>query len=416
MKLNRKNIELLAPVGSFETLIAAIQGNADAVYFGVGKLNMRSNSSNNFSIDDLKEIVKICNKNKKRSYITLNTVIYDDDISELCKTIDICKTIGVNAIIASDIAAISYANSRNIEVHISTQQNISNIEAVKFYARLSDVLVLARELNLKQIKLLCTEIKKQNITGPSGNSIKIELFAHGALCMAISGKCYLSLHEYNRSANRGECFQICRREYEVTDKETKSKIEVDNEFLMSPKDLCTINILDKIINSGVKILKIEGRARSPEYVKTVSECYDEAITSYCEGTFSDEKIEKWMKRLSSVYNRGFWNGYYLGSKTGEWSNNYGSQSTKKKIYVGKNRNYFSKIKVAEFLVETGSVKIGDEILIIGPTTGVIETTIKEIRLNLISVNSAVKGDRVSIPVERIVRRSDKLYKLTPNID
>lgn len=410
----RKDIELMSPVGSYETLMAAIQGNADSVYFGIGKLNMRSKSTLNFTIQDLEKIVSICKENGKRAYITLNSLIYDEDIVEMQNTITACKHAGVHAIIASDFSVLNYAISKGIEIHISTQQNICNIEDVKFFSQLADVVVLARELNLNQIKNIYDAINKCNITGPSGKLLKIELFAHGALCMAISGKCYLSLHEYNHSANRGECYQICRRKYTVTDKETEAQLEIDNEYIMSPKDLCTVSFLDKILQAGVKILKIEGRARSAEYVKTVTECYDEAIYSYCNNNYSSEKFENWTNRLSSVYNRGFWNGYYLGKKLGEWNNSYGSQSTKKKIYIGKTLNYFSKIKVAEFLIETNSINVGDDILIVGPTTGVIETKITEIRVNLNPVSSAKKGEKCSIPIDSFTRKSDKFYKLIEN--
>jgi U32 family peptidase len=414
--MNRKDIELLAPVGSFETLAAAIQGNANAVYFGIGKLNMRSKSTMNFTTENLKNIVKICKDNNLRAYVTLNTIMYDEDLSEAQHIIDICKENGVSAIIASDISVLSYAHLQGVQTHISTQQNISNIEAVKFFSKISDVVVLARELNIEQIRSICNEIQNLKIKGPSGKLLRVELFAHGALCMAISGKCYLSLHQYNHSANRGECYQICRRAYSVSDKETFSELEIDNEYIMSPKDLCTIGFLDKIIESGVKILKIEGRARSAEYVKTVTQCYDDAINSYLSGTYNKNKISEWMNRLASVYNRGFWEGYYLGKNLGEWNDSHGSKSTKKKVYVGKNLNYFSNIKVAEFVIETGKISVGDEILIIGPTTGVVETLVNEIRVDLLPVQSANKGEKFSISVEQTIRRSDKLYKLVSNTE
>jgi putative protease len=410
--MTRKEIELMAPVGSFESLTAAIQGNADSVYFGIGKLNMRSRSTLNFTFDDLEKIVKICNVNGKRAYVTLNTVMYDEDLVDIHKTIDACKEAGIHAIIASDLSVLEYAKSKNVEVHISTQQNISNIGAIRFFSQFADVVVLARELNLEQVKKISENIISENIIGPSGKNIKIEMFAHGALCMAISGKCYLSLHEYNHSANRGDCFQICRRSYIVTDKETQAQLEIDNEYIMSPKDLCTIGFIDKLIGSGVKVLKIEGRARSAEYVKEVLKCYDEAINSVCDGSYSPEKVEVWMKMVSTVYNRGFWGGYYLGQKMGEWSNIYGSKAIKKKVYIGISKNYFKDLKVAEFLIETGSIGVGDEILIIGPTTGVIETKVNEIRVDLKNADIAKKGDRFSMPIDQVVRRSDKLYKLT----
>jgi U32 family peptidase len=413
---SRSDIELLAPVGSYETLIAAIQGNANSVYFGIGKLNMRSKSTMNFSIKNLNEIVKICKENKVRSYVTLNSVMYDDDIIEMKKIVDACKKSGIDGIIASDISVLKYAHYTGIQSHISTQLNLTNVESVNFFSQFSDVVVLARELSLKQIKNICEEILKQKITGPSGNLIKVEIFVHGALCMAISGKCYLSLHEYNHSANRGECFQLCRRSYLVRDKESGNSLEIDNEYIMSPKDLCTISFLDKIIESGAKILKIEGRARSAEYVKTVAKCYNDAINSYINGTFNNNQISIWMEQLSKVYNRGFWEGYYLGKSLGEWNDIHGSKSTKKKVYVGKCLNYFSNIKVAEFVIETGAVNIGDELLIIGPTSGVIETVAREIRVDLLSVQKANKGNKFSIQIDELVRRSDKLYKMIPNPD
>jgi putative protease len=410
--MTRQDIELMAPVGSFESLAAAIQGNADSVYFGIGKLNMRSKSTLNFTFEDLEKIVKICNDNGKRAYVTLNTVMYDEDISDIHKTVDACKNAGVHALIASDLSVLAYAKLKNIEVHISTQQNISNIGAVRFFSQFADVIVLARELNKEQVRKISESIGNENIIGPSGKAIKIEMFAHGALCMAISGKCYLSLHEYNHSANRGDCYQICRRSYIVTDKETQAQFEIDNEYIMSPKDLCTIGFIDKLIGSGVKVLKIEGRARSAEYVKEVATCYDEAISAICDGSYSPEKIDSWMGRLSGVYNRGFWDGYYLGQKMGEWSNIYGSKATKKKVYIGKSKNYFSDLKVAEFLIESGSVSVGDEIMIVGPTTGVIDARVNEIRIDLKNTDIAKKGDLFSMPIDQIVRRSDKLYKLT----
>jgi len=414
--ISRKNIELMAPVGSYETLIAAIQGKADAIYFGIGKLNMRSKSTNNFTVNDLEKIVGICKQNNLKAYVTVNTVMYDNDIAEMKETINACKQFGVHAIIASDLAVLNYAKSIGVEIHISTQQNISNTESVKFFAQYADVVVLARELNINQVKTIYSAIENEKIVGPKGEPIKIEMFAHGALCMAISGKCYLSLHEYKHSANRGECLQICRRAYTITDKETNAQLEVDNEYIMSPKDLCTIGFIDRLFDAGVRVLKIEGRARSAEYVKTVSECYNEAINSYCEGSYNKEKIEAWTAKLSTVYNRGFWDGYYLGRKLGEWSEIYGSKATKKKVYIGKCLNYFSKINVAEFIVETNTVEKGDEIIIIGPTTGVIETTMDEIRVDLKPTEKAIKGEKFSIPVNSVVRRADKLYKLIENTD
>ena len=406
----------MAPVGSYESLMAAIQGKADSIYFGIGNLNMRSKSTNNFTANDLEKIVEICNSNGLKAYVTVNTVVYDNDIDEMKATIDACKKNNVHAIIASDIAALNYAKSIGVEIHISTQQNISNTEAIKFFAQYADVVVLARELNLNQVKQITDTIISENIIGPKGKPIQIEMFAHGALCMAISGKCYLSLHEYNHSANRGACLQICRRAYTVTDKETNAQLEIDNEYIMSPKDLCTIGFIDKLLIAGVRVLKLEGRARSAEYVKTVAECYNDAVNAYCNETYSKEKIDMWMKKLSAVYNRGYWDGYYLGRKLGEWSEIYGSKATKKKIYIGKCLNYFSNIQVAEFVVETNSIKTGDEMLIMGPSTGVIEAIVPEIRVDLKPSNEAKKGEKFSIKIESQIRRSDKLYKLIENTD
>jgi putative protease len=411
MSVKREDLEIMAPVGSYESLTAAIQGNADSVYFGVGRLNMRSKSTLNFTAADLKNIVNTCKENNKRTYLTLNSVLYDADLSEMKDTVDLAKENGITAIIASDQSVLNYAREKGVEVHLSTQLNIGNIETIKFYSSYADVMVLARELNMKQVETITKAIEKEHITGPSGNLVKIEMFAHGALCMAISGKCYLSLHEYGASANRGECFQICRRKYIVTDKETNAELEIDNEYIMSPKDLCTISFLDRLVNAGVRVLKIEGRARSAEYVKTVSQCYHEAALAYCNNEYSQEKIDNWMARLSTVYNRGFWDGYYLGRRLGEWSKIYGSKATKKKVYIGKGMNYFSNLGVAEFLIETGTLSIGDDIIVMGPTTGVYEAKIEELRVDLKQVNEAVKGERFSIPVTTQIRRSDKLYKL-----
>jgi len=408
----REDFELMAPVGSFESLVAAYQGGADSVYFGIEQLNMRANSSNNFTTDDLKEIVKFCQDHNLKSYLTMNTVLYDHDIKLMQRIIDIAHKAGVSAIIASDIAVINYAFSKNIELHMSTQLNISNIEAVKFFAQYADVMVLARELNLKQVKYITDTIKKKHITGPSGELIRIEVFAHGALCMAVSGKCYLSLHEQNSSANRGACLQTCRKPYIVTEKESGVEFEVDNEYIMSAKDLNTIPFLDKVLEAGVTVLKVEGRGRPPEYVKTICQTYDEAIKAYLNGEFSKEKVKTWEERQSTVFNRGFWDGYYMGRKIGEWSEVYGSKATKRKIYIGKGTNYFSKLKVAEFLAETKDpLKVGDSIIITGPTTGVIETTVKEIRVDRKIVEATQKGDSFSMQIDEIVRRSDKIYKL-----
>ena len=410
--LKRNDIDLMAPVGSFESLAAAIGAGADSVYFGLGTLNMRARSSCNFTSGDLGKIVRICRHFNKKAYLTLNVVFYDKEIDEMKRMIDLALNTGVNAIIASDQSAIHYAWKQGMEVHLSTQVNISNIESLKFYANFADVAVLARELSLAQIAGITRSIELDHIKGPSGNLIKTELFAHGALCMAVSGKCYLSLHHHNYSANRGECLQNCRRSYTVKEKETGFELDLENEFIMSPKDLCTIHFINKIIDAGVRILKIEGRARSPEYVKVVIECYDQAIQSYVEGTYTLEKISAWRERLSTVFNRGFWDGYYLGQELGAWNDVYGSKAAQRKEYIAKSMNYFRRIGVADFLCEAGSLGIGDKVLIMGPTTGVIEHVVDEIRVNLIQVKETKPGDRFSITVPRKIRRADKLYKLS----
>lgn len=410
------DIEIMSPVGSYESLMAAIQGGADSVYFGVGQLNMRAKSSNNFSIDDLISITKICNDNNIKSYLTVNTVVFDDELQQMRELVDAAKQFNVNAIIASDMAVLSYARKISMETHISTQCNVTNIEAVDFYSQFADVMVTARELNLKQVSEIIRTIEQRKITGPSGKLVRIEIFAHGALCMAVSGKCYLSLDNLNYSANRGACLQVCRRPYRVTDKDGGIELEVDNEYIMSPKDLKTIDFIDKIIKAGVKVLKIEGRGRSPEYVKTVTRCYKDAVNAYFDGTYTPENIKKWENLLSEVYNRGFWDGYYLGRKIGEWSSKYGSQATKKKIYIGKITNYFSILKVAEVKIETHSLDLNDQIHIIGPTTGVYEGKVEEIRVNLQKANKAEKGELCSIPVYETVRRQDKLYKIVDSTE
>jgi len=415
MELERKDIDLMAPVGSFESLMAAINGGADSVYFGIGKFNMRARSTVNFTPGDLKKIMRICRHFNKRGYLTLNIIFYDDELEDMKRIVDLALENGVHAVIAADQSVIHYAHSQGMEVHLSTQVNISNIQALKFYAGFADVAVLARELNLDQVAEITRRIAAENITGPSGAPIKVELFAHGALCMSISGKCYLSLHHYGHSANRGDCLQDCRRGYTVTEKETGVKLDLDNDYIMSPKDLCTIHFLNKILDAGVRILKIEGRARSPEYVKIVSSCYNEALNSVFDKSYSQEKIENWERRLSSVFNRGFWDGYYLGQRLGEWNDVYGSKATFKKEYVAKGLNYFSKTGVAEFLCQTGSLSKGDSILIIGPTTGVIEEIVQEIRVDLKRTDIAVAGERFSMPVPSKVRRADKLYKLSRHI-
>ena len=409
--MKRQNIELMAPAGDFESLMAGIQAGADAVYFGVGKLNMRSGSAKNFTPGDLPRITEICRAHGVKSYLTLNIVVYDSELEAVESLVEKAKEAGISAIIASDPAVINIIRRHRVPLHLSTQANISNIESVKFYAQFAEVMVLARELNLDQVKYICEQIDAQRITGPSGAPVRIEIFIHGALCMAISGKCYLSLHQANKSANRGACRQICRKGYEVTDLDTGDQLKVDHEYIMSPKDLNTLPFLDKIMSTGVKILKIEGRGRSPEYVKRVTETYHQALMAIERGEFDQKFIENAEKRLRSVFNRGFWDGYYLGRKLGEWSAQYGSSATKRKVYIGKGINYFSKIGVAEFLIESQSLKVGDDILITGPTTGVIETKVQEIRVDLKKVNATVKGEYCSIPIATKVRRSDKLYKV-----
>lgn len=414
--MTKNDIEIMSPVGSYEALTAAIQGGANSVYFGVGQLNMRAKSSNNFGISDLIEISGICKENNVKSYLTVNTIIYNNEMTEMKEIVDAAKKYGITAIIASDISVISYASSVGIEIHISTQCNITNIEAVKFYARFADVMVTARELSMKQVAEIVRTIEIEQIKGPSGELIKIEIFAHGALCMAVSGKCYISLDNLNSSANRGACLQTCRRPYHVTDKDGGVELEIDNEYIMSPKDLKTLDFLDLILKAGVKVLKIEGRGRSPEYVKTVTKCYREAADAYFEGNYNEENKQRWNEMLKSVYNRGFWEGYYLGRKTGEWTERYGSQATKKKVYIGKVTNFFANLNVAEIKIETHSLDLNDEIHIIGPTTGVYEDVVKEIRVALNPVGQAVKGEMCSIKVNETVRRQDKLYKIVEGIE
>ena len=406
-----KNIEITAPVGSFESLAAAIQAETDSVYFGIGNLNMRSRSSVNFTHDDLVEISQRCRENGISSYITLNSVIFDKEVDDMKKIVDAAKGNGITAIIAFDPAVIAYASSIGMPLHMSTQTNITNLESVRYYAHFADVMVLARELSLDQVTAITRSIEEQQITGPSGKLVRIEVFAHGALCMAISGKCYLSLDNYNASANRGACYQQCRHPYKVTDMDSGIELMIDHEYILSPKDLCTIGFVDKIIAAGVKVLKIEGRGRSPEYVKTVVKCYREAVDAIRDGTYSAEKVDAWMKRLETVYNRGFWDGYYLGRKLGEWSDQYGSKATQKKIYAGKVTNYFTKLKVVEIKMESGKLSVGDNILFTGPTTGVIEDTIREIRVDLKPVENIKKGELCSIPVNELIRRGDKVYKI-----
>lgn len=412
MQRNRTDIDLMAPVGSYESLMAAIQAGSNSIYFGIEQLNMRARSSNNFTFDDLRNIVEICDKHNVKTYLTVNTIIYDEEMEKMHKVIDAAAENHVTAIIASDVAVMQYARSKGVEVHASTQLNISNIEAVTFFAQFCDVMVTARELSLDQVKYITEQIRQRDIRGPKGELVKIEIFCHGALCMAVSGKCYLSLHEYNHSANRGACLQACRRAYRVTDIESGDELEIDNKYIMSPKDLCTIGFINKIIDAGVSVLKIEGRARSCEYVKTVVECYDQALNSCFDGTYDREKIDGWKKRLETVFNRGFWDGYYMGQRLGEWSEVYGSRATKTKVYLGKVLNFFSKINVAEIKLETAEeLNVGDEILITGTTTGALQQTVDEIREDLKPVPKVVQGSLFSIKTNDVVRRGDKLYRI-----
>lgn len=406
-----EDIEIMSPVGSYESLMGAIQGGANSVYFGVGELNMRSRSANNFTIDDLRNIVAIAQENNLRTYLTLNTIIYNEELDYMRKVVDAAKESNITAIIASDMAVIAYAREKKVEVHLSTQCNVTNTEAVKFYSQFADVIVTAREVSLEKVKQITTYIKENNITGPSGRLVQIECFVHGALCMAVSGKCYLSLDNANKSANKGACLQYCRRPYKVTDIDGGTELVVDNQYIMSPKDLKTIDFLDKVLDAGVRVLKIEGRGRSAEYVKTVTKTYKQAVKAYFDGEFTQENKDKWNKELSKVYNRGFWDGYYLGQTIGEWTEKYGSRATKVKEFIGTITNYFKDINVAEVRLETGELTIGDDIIILGKTTGVYEDTIKEIRVDLNPVEKAVKGDMFSIPTHEIIRRGDKLYKI-----
>lgn len=413
--MERKELEIMAPAGNFECLRAAIQGGADSVYFGVGHLNMRSHSANNFQPEDLSEVVRICREAGVKSYMTLNIVLYQEDLEPMRKALDAALAAGVDAIIASDMAAISYCRKIGHEVHISTQLSISNVESLRFYSQFADVVVLARELNLDQVKEIYETVVRENICGPSGKPVRIEMFAHGALCMAISGKCYLSLHTYGASANRGACYQICRRGYEVTDLETGNKLNIDNKYIMSPKDLCTIDFMDRIIESGVKVFKIEGRARSAEYVKRCASCYRRAADAVCDGTYSPELAASLKEELSEVFNRGFWDGYYQGAYLGQWSDVYGSQATLKKVYCGKVTNWFDRIGVVEIAVESAPLHIGDRAMAIGATTGVVEFSVEDMRVNLKSADMAGKGVRCSVAVdpslcpEGRLRRGDKIY-------
>ncbi|NLX80701.1 MAG: U32 family peptidase [Proteiniphilum sp.] len=401
----------MSPVGSYESLMAAIQGGADSIYFGIEGLNMRARSSNNFTIEDLHKIVGICKENGLKSYLTVNTIIYDNDMDLMRKIVNAAKEANLSAIIASDVAVMMYARSINVEVHLSTQLNITNTESLKFYAQFADVAVLARELNLEQVASIYKDIVEQEIKGPSGELIRIEMFCHGALCMAVSGKCYLSLHEKDRSANRGDCNQICRRAYTVKDKDGDIELDIDNEYIMSHKDLKTIHFMNKMMDAGVRVFKIEGRARGPEYVRLVTSCYKEAVQAYCDGTFDEERISVWDEKLSTVFNRGFWDGYYLGQRLGEWTHRYGSGATKRKVYVGKAIKHFTNIGVTEFLVEAQNIKEGEELLITGPTTGAIFLTAEDLRVNTMQVKEVVKGENFSIKVAEKIRPNDQLYKM-----
>ncbi len=407
--MERKDFEIMAPVGSWESLAAALAAGTDAVYFGIEGLNMRSRSSANFTADDMRRIVEECDAAGVKTYLTVNTIVYDSDMELMRSIVDAAKAAGVSAIIASDMAVILYARSIGQEVHISTQVNVTNIEAVRFYSQFADVMVLARELNLDQVKAIHEAIVREGITGPGGRPIRLEMFCHGALCMAVSGKCYMSLHELNSSANRGACNQICRRSYTVRDRETGEELVVDNKFIMSPKDLKTIHFLDRMVDAGVRVFKIEGRARGPEYVHEAVECYSEALQAVCDGSFSEDKVAGWDARLDKIFNRGFWNGYYLGQRLGEWSSKYGSSATRTKVYAAKAIRHFPKIGIGEFQMEAGELKVGDEVVVTGPTTGALIFNVEELRLDLKPVEMVKKGDRFSLPVPAKVRPSDRLY-------
>ncbi len=409
-----EKVEIMSPVGSYASLQAAIQGGADAVYFGVGNLNMRSRSAANFTVDDLREICRLAHAAGVRTYLTLNTIIYNHELAEMRALLEAARAAGVSAVIASDLAVIAHARSLGIEVHISTQCNVSNIEAVRFYAQFADVIVTARELPLEQVAEITRYIADTDLRGPSGERVQIEVFAHGALCMSVSGKCYLSLDNYDYSANRGACLQLCRRGYIVKDKESDLELEVDNEYIMSPKDLCTIGFLDKIVGAGVRVLKIEGRGRSADYVRTVTECYREAVDAIADGAYTPERIEQWTTRLATVFNRGFWDGYYLGRRLGEWSDRYGSQATEQKVYLGPVKNYFHRIGVAEVHLQTAeTLSVGDDVIVIGDTTGVYRATIGELRLDRDPVPEVRQGDRFSFATAEPLRRGDKVYKVVP---
>ncbi|MBR1770065.1 MAG: U32 family peptidase [Bacteroidales bacterium] len=412
--MNPKDIEIMSPVGSYESLMAAIEAGADSVYFGVGNLNMRSASANNFTLDDLKNICSVARENAVKTYLTLNTVIYDEELDYMHQVVNCAKESGISAIIASDMSVISYANSIGVEIHLSTQCNITNYEAVKYYSKFADVIVTARELSLDKVKSIIDRINEEDLRGFSGKRLRIECFVHGALCMAVSGKCYISLDNANRSANRGACLQYCRRPYKVTDLDGGTELMIDNQYIMSPKDLKTLDFIGKIIDAGVRVFKIEGRGRSPEYVKMVTRTYREAVDSWCDGTWSEEKLSQWNENLKRVYNRGFWDGYYLGQRVGEWSGKYGSKATTTKIFIGTVTNYFKNLGVAEIKMESGELNLGDEIYIIGPTTGVYEGKATEIRVDLKQTQKTVKGEMFSMPTSSLVRRNDKLYLVKHN--
>ena len=411
MNAKASDFEIMAPVGSRESLAAAINAGADSVYFGIGQLNMRSHSANHFTIDDLREIASICSEHGIKTYLTVNTIIYGEDIDTMHQIVDAAAEAGISAVIASDVAVMTYCRQRGVEVHLSTQLNISNIEALKFYAQFADVVVLARELNMEQVAEIYRQIEQQHVCGPSGQLVRIEMFCHGALCMAVSGKCYMSLHDANRSANRGQCVQICRRSYTVTDNETGNQLEIDNKYIMSPKDLKTIRFIDRMMEAGVRVFKIEGRARGPEYVHTVVSCYKEAVSSVINGTFTEERKDEWDQRLATVFNRGFWDGYYQGQTLGEWNRHYGSNATERKVLVGKVIKYFSKLGVAEVAVEASEFGLGDKLLITGNATGALWLTADEIRYDLKPVERALQRQRVSIPVPEKVRPNDKLFRI-----
>ena len=411
MNAQPSDFEIMAPVGSRESLAAAINAGADSVYFGIGQLNMRSHSANHFTIDDLREIASICSEHGIKTYLTVNTIIYGEDIDTMHQIVDAAAKAGISAVIASDVAVMTYCRQRGVEVHLSTQLNISNIEALKFYAQFADVVVLARELNMEQVAEIYRQIEQQHVCGPSGQLVRIEMFCHGALCMAVSGKCYMSLHDANRSANRGQCVQICRRSYTVTDNETGNQLEIDNKYIMSPKDLKTIRFMDRMMEAGVRVFKIEGRARGPEYVHTVVSCYKEAVSSVINGTFTEERKDEWDQRLATVFNRGFWDGYYQGQTLGEWNRHYGSNATERKVLVGKVIKYFSKLGVAEVAVEASEFGLGDKLLITGNATGALWLTADEIRYDLKPVERALQRQRVSIPVPEKVRPNDKLFRI-----